>query len=487
MRYDPGHHETLSWAVIVDGVASSLFMQRRASLPSYPPAADDEIILSARHETSETPVHTARRRASASYVSPALAPSLALFAALLMPSIAGAAENAVLEGTARRPRCTRAVALGNETALRVHNRSRDDLREFYWAYTARLQERAPAGAVLGPAHDRHAQLPWLAHADALKQAELAGDAPIAEVARARVVDLLNPDLLRALDRQLKRVSGEQLTLLLRANAPTLRAHVWLWLATTRAGGCALSSLELDFVEDSLAERSLVVEHGEEVLLRPVADYVLAARARMVAGPPGSLDQLLERLAITPSDATSNRIHPLTRATAHAMLIRRGQLASVEPGLAHPYPAVRAAVALALMDAAPGSEHESLGAPAAIVELAANDPNDRVTETLVGRLLADAPAIDGVPQPQGALAESDDPRILETVARWQGRGDPLAPLPKPRPRTPTTVEVEAPEDSGKSEKSAEPSSSAEPGSEGAPATEVVDDEPLPGIFDNSSAL
>jgi hypothetical protein len=70
--------------------------------------------------------------------------------------------------------------------------------------------------------------------------------------------------------------------------PTLRAYVWTWLATTKTGGCHLGHLDLDFIEAAVADRSVAVEHGDDLVYRSLGDYALAARARLATlDPPAS--------------------------------------------------------------------------------------------------------------------------------------------------------------------------------------------------------
>lgn len=334
----------------------------------------------------------------------------------------------LLAGPARAGRCPR----GNLTALAVHERARDDLREFYWSNTARFFERSRAGVAPRAIHDRHAPLGWMSLEAALEEAGVGQRDAFVELAGAPAVDLADPAVLQDVANLFLGLEAEQVAALLRAEAPTLRAHLWSWLATTRAGGCVLASLPVEFVEASVAERSLVVELADEFRFRPVGDYALAARARMIAGAPGSLDQFLGRVADTTLVVGQPRYHPLVKAAAHAILIRRGHRERYAAGLADPSPDVRAATALALLDV----DHAAF--ERAVVEHAAADPDDRVTEVLVGRALERRGALikdrAGVVI-HGPLAELDDPRLSAAIARWLHRGDPLAPLPTPRPRRP----------------------------------------------------
>ncbi len=337
------------------------------------------------------------------------------------------------------------MALGNQTAVALLDRASEDLRGFAWHATAQLIEahsEASDGSIPRPIQDDFAKLPGgfspteqLLDAIDLKEVEL-----LHELAAAPHIDLVGKETLWKLDHALAPASPEQIKSLLQADAPNLRAYIWIWLARTRRGGCILTHFDPAAIEAAVFERSLVVELGNELLMRPVSLYALAARARLIAGKPGSLDRFLHRVAATELHATRGRLHPQVKASAHAMLIRRGLHDQVEAGMMAKEPPVRAAVALALLESDP-ELHEPT-----VLQAAASDPVDLVTEALVEKVLRVRGVLknpesvsDEMPLLTGGLAETSDPRLVEAVARWFGHGDPLAPLPRPRPTaTPTTA-------------------------------------------------
>ncbi|MGB1014337.1 MAG: hypothetical protein ACPG4T_09415, partial [Nannocystaceae bacterium] len=277
----------------------------------------------------------------------------------------------------------------------------------------------------------------------LDRADIAERDVLEELASAPHLDLVGKATLWKLDHALATATPKQVQDLLRADSPNLRAFVWIWLARTRRGGCILTHFDPAWVEAAVFERSLVVELGNELLMRPVSHYALAARARLIAGKPGSLDRFLHQLAGTKLHATRGRLHPLIKASAHAILIRRGLLDQVDAGLVAREPSVRAAVGLALLESDPDLHEHT------VLRAAATDPVDLVTEALVEKVLRVRGVLknpesvdDQIPLLTGALAETDDPRLVEAVARWFGHGDPLAALPRPRPQAKPQPEPEA---------------------------------------------
>ncbi len=335
--------------------------------------------------------------------------------------------------------CDRSLALGNQTAVALLDRAGEDLRGFAWHATAQLIEahsQAADGSIPRPIQDDFANLPggFAPTEQVLDQVDLADKAVLEELASAPHIDLVGKETLWKLDHTLARATPEQIQTLLRADSPNLRAFLWIWLTRTRRGGCILTHFDPAAIEAAVFERSLVVELGNELLMRPVSLYALAARMRLIAGKPGSLDHFLHQLAATELHATRGRLHPLVKASAHAILIRRGLLDQVDVGLRAPEPPVRAAVGLSLLESDPDL-HE-----ATVLNLAASDPVDLVTEALVEKVLRIRGVLknpeavgDEIPLLTGGLAETSDPRLLEAVARWFGHGDPLAPLPPPQAR------------------------------------------------------
>jgi hypothetical protein len=259
----------------------------------------------------------------------------------------------------------------------------------------------------------------------LPAADVIGTLPAAvrgqlnALATARTVDRLSGRNWTKIHKLLSSLSPADVAALLRADAPTLRAHVWTWMSTTRTGGCHLGHVDLDFLEAAVADRSIAVEHGDDLVYRSLGDYALEARARLATLDPVRFDGFLTRLT------AASEVDPLVRATAHGILLRRAHWDTLDPGLRDPSASVRAATASAAIE----MNRDKL--EARLVEHAASDPADLVTEQIVGALLGvHDPHTHGKPQLRGLLATTKDERLTAAVARWRGRGDALAPLPVP---------------------------------------------------------
>jgi len=317
---------------------------------------------------------------------------------------------------ARHPAASCALDPLEHVALRQHDRARESLREFYWSDMARFFESSLELAE--PAPTQIADAAFLPTDAVLRDLPAAVRAPLGAVAAARVIDRLGEREFNKVSKQLASLGPAQVASLLRADAPTLRGYVWTWLATTKTGGCHLGHLDLEFIEAAVGDRSVAVEHGDDLVYRSLGDYALAARARLANLDPQRFDAFLGRLT------GAAEIDPLVRATAHGMLLRRAHWDTLELGLRDPSPPVRAATALGAL------EMNRDKVEAAIVEHAAGDPADLVTELIVGALL-------GTHDPRarnplrGALAAARDDRLGAAITRWSGRGDPLEPLPGPQ--------------------------------------------------------
>ena len=319
---------------------------------------------------------------------------------------------------ARHPAATCALDPLEAVGLRQHGRARDSLREFYWSDMARFFESSLDEAE--PMPTQVADPAFLATDVVLRDLPAAVRGPLAAVAAARVIDRLGEREFNKVSKLLASLGPAQVASLLRADAPTLRGYVWTWLATTKTGGCHLGHLDLDFIEAAVGDRSVAVEHGDDLVYRSLGDYALAARARLATLEPQRFDAFLLRLT------GAGEIDPLVRATAHGMLLRRAHWDTLGTGLRDPSPPVRAATALGALE----MNHDKV--EPAIVEHAASDPADLVTELIVGALL-------GTPdsqtrsraQTRGPLAGTRDDRLAAAVTRWSGRGDPLEPLPNPQ--------------------------------------------------------
>ncbi|MCY1069608.1 hypothetical protein OV090_33005 [Nannocystis sp. RBIL2] len=315
--------------------------------------------------------------------------------------------------TATGPRPTAAsscaAGLGAAPALQF-DRTRASLREFSWADMAYFFETAADEAE--PEPRQVAREGSLRADEAIRLAGLPRR-PLEAVAQAQAVDLLTERELVRIDKALSGASPAAIATLLRADSPTLRAHVWTWLATTPAGACTLVKLDGREVEAAIRDRSVAVEHGEDLVFRPLGDYALQARSRLAAADPQAYDNLLRSLAM------DTGIDGRVRAVIAGLRVRRGHADSIEAGLRDPVAAIRGATASAAID------RDRPRYEGRVLDHAADDPADLVTELIVGELLGGP---DGTPQ--GELAQRRDERVMAALARWKGRGDPMAPLPVP---------------------------------------------------------
>ncbi|WAS97578.1 hypothetical protein [Nannocystis punicea] len=324
-----------------------------------------------------------------------------------------AADEDEAVAVASGPRATAASScasgLGAAPALQF-DRTRTSLREFSWADMAYFFETAADEAEPEPRQvAREGALPA---EEAIRRSGLSRR-PLEALAQAQSVDLLTERELVRIDKALAGASPAAIATLLQADSPTLRAHVWTWLATTPSGACTLVKLDGRDVEAAIHDRSVAVEHGEDLVFRPLGDYALQARSRLAAADPQAYDSLLRTLA------TEAGLDARVRALVAGLRVRRGHADSIEAGLRDPVAAIRGATAAAAIDRdRPRYEGRML-------DHAADDPADLVTELIVGELLGGP---DGTPQ--GELAQRRDERVMAALARWKGRGDPMSPLPVP---------------------------------------------------------
>ncbi len=332
---------------------------------------------------------------------------------------------------ARHPAASCALDPLEAVGLGQHGRARDSLREFYWSDMARFFE---ASLDLAEPVPQQVTDPAFTPSDqVLRELPTGVRSQLASVAAARVVDRLGEREFNKVSKLLASLSPAQVASLLRADAPTLRAYVWTWLATTKTGGCHLGHLDLEFIEAAVGDRSVAVEHGDDLVYRSLGDYALAARARLATLDPARFDAFLVRLT------TAGEIDPLARATAHGILLRRGHWDTLALGLRDASPPVRAATAAAAI------EMNRDKVEPAMLEHAASDPADLVSEQIVGALLGVFdPHSHGRPQLRGPLGSTRDERLAVAVARWRGRGDASEPLPAPA-RPLSFVAVQAPTD------------------------------------------
>jgi hypothetical protein len=318
---------------------------------------------------------------------------------------------------ARHPAATCALDPLEAVGLGQHGRARDSLREFYWSDMARFFETSVDMAE--PAPQQVVDPAFIPTDTVLRELPSTVRSPLAAAAAARVVDRLGEREFNKVSKLLASLSPAQVAGLLRADSPTLRAYVWTWLTTTKTGGCHLGHLDLGFVESAVGDRSIAVEHGDDLVYRSLGDYALAARARLATLDPARFDAFLVRLT------TAGEIDPLARATAHGILLRRGHWDTLALGLRDESPPVRAATAAAAIEMNRDKVEPDM------ISHAASDPADLVTEQIVGALLGvHDPHTHGRPQLRGLLANTKDERLTATIARWRGRGDPSEPLPAP---------------------------------------------------------
>lgn len=287
--------------------------------------------------------------------------------------------------------------------------ARASLREFWWSDMARFFETSLDE--LEPQPTQVTGADTIASDEAIRRSGLNRKL-LEQLARSRSVDLLSERELAKIGKALAGASPGSIAWLLRADSPSLRAYVWNWLATTPTGTCTLFKLDRASVEAAIRDRSVAVEHGEDLIFRPLGDYALAARARVAAADPQNFDGLLRTLA-------QEDIDPRVRAIVAGLRVRRGHAGSIEQGLVDPQASVRGAVAAAALHRDRALYEQR------VLEHGAHDPIDLVTELVVGELLNGPDGATSV-----ALTNSRDPRIRAALSRWRGRGDPMAPLPAP---------------------------------------------------------
>ena len=409
----PGPRETTSPD---PGRTDSKFVRPRATSPHVRPTTS-EVRESSEPRTQATREPVRKRARGRSKASPPVPKDSTLELAAKPPGARPLRPRSE-PLLARHPAATCALDPLEAVGLRQHGRTRESLREFYWSDMARFFETAVDLAE--PVPQQVKDPAFVASEQVLRDLPAAVRAPLATIAAARVVDRLGDREFAKVSKLLASLGPAQVASLLRADAPTLRAYVWTWLATTKTGGCHLGHLDLDFIEAAVGDRSVAVEHGDDLVYRSLGDYALAARARIATLDPTRFDSFLVRLT------AATEIDPLVRATAHGILLRRAHQDSQATGLRDPSPSVRAATAAAAI------EMNRDRVEPALLEHAAADPADLVTELIVGALLGVFdPHNHGRPQLRGLITDARDERLAAAVARWRGRGDPLEPLPAPR--------------------------------------------------------
>lgn len=296
--------------------------------------------------------------------------------------------------------------------------SEDSLREFAWAEMAGVFALAQPGYEPAAREDRASSSAALALEEALLEVPVARREALRALARQPSIDRLSDSGQRLRIRAFRGLPTTAISALLEADEPNLRAHAWLWLATTREGGCGLKSVERARFAVALYDLSEVVESGEDLVLRRVGDYALQAYLRRLADDPQATEALLEELSADPGDRS---LPPRMRAFAAALRVRRGDLSQLERWLGDSEPELRLAVALAALDLDRSRWEET------IIEAAAADGDDLVTQGIVDAIL-DRSEGSRRTAPPASLATPDDPRLAEATLRWRGEGDPRVALP-----------------------------------------------------------
>lgn len=324
--------------------------------------------------------------------------SLAL-AALGGPSVASAATS----------RCTPT----NADIVGQYRATEDSLRELAWAEMAAFFAAADLGEEPTPREDPATTTAGLRFAEALLELPLPRRAAVKELAANATVDRLGDAKLRR-ERAFRGLSPTALSALLDADDPTIRANAWWWLATSPRAACVAAKIERARFAIALGDLSRVVENGDDLVFRRVADYALAAFLRRLADAPADTEALL-RSIVDAAEGTPEP--PRLRAVAAALLVRRGD-APIEAWLEADDPALRLAVALAALD------HDRERWQARLIEVAAADADDLVSQGIVDAILDRS----GKRSAPAALRTTSHPRLAEAVLRWGGEGDPRAPLP-----------------------------------------------------------
>jgi hypothetical protein len=324
--------------------------------------------------------------------------SLAL-AALGGPSVASASA-----------RCTPT----NADIVGQYRATEASLRELAWTEMASFFAAADLGEEPTPREDPATTTAGLRFAEALLELPPRRRAALEELATNATVDRLG-DAQKRRERAFRGLSATALSALLDADDPTIRANAWWWLATSPRAACVAVKIERARFAIALGDLSRVVESGEDLVFRRVADYALAAFLRRLADDPTATDRLLRSIV----DAAEGPPEPPhLRAVAAALLVRRGD-APIEAWLEADDPALRLAVALAALDSDRARWQERL------VEVAAADGDDLVSQGIVDAILDRSGKRSPAP---ASLRDPGHPRLAEAVLRWEGEGDPRLPLP-----------------------------------------------------------
>ncbi len=292
--------------------------------------------------------------------------------------------------------------------------SEASLREFAWAEMADFFATAKPGQEPRPHEDRKSTSAAIRLEEALLEVPAARREAIRALSHESTIDRLSTDGRRRRHRALRGLPFAAISALLEADDPSVRANTWLWLATPSHGTCTLQKLEQARFAAALGDLSEVVESGDDLLLRRVGDYALLAYLRRLSGDSRALDALLLELA---DEDNGRTLPPRMRAFAAALLVRRAHFDRVGGWLLSNTPEIRLAVAIAALDS------DLARWRPAVLELAANDDDDLVTQGIVDAIL-DRHKHTTIP----AELATENARLAEATLRWQGEGDPRFALP-----------------------------------------------------------
>jgi hypothetical protein len=295
-------------------------------------------------------------------------------------------------------------------AASAHAAARADLREIYWWEMAAFFELNGEAVEPAARHDPGSALPGPTVEAALGGSPGAARGLLSELAGRPWVDRGDEGWLRRLSRALARANSRQIEGLLRAPNPTLRAHVWIWLATTEAGQAASVAIEPALVDAAIGDRSVVVEHGEDLVFRPIGDYALAVRLLRDEGPEARSERLREIVA--------SELPAVVRAAALGVLLRGAPDLAIDGYVKDPVAAIRLAAILAAQERPAATVKD-------LLDYAAADPDDRVTQAFVERALHGARRRSR--RIAELLAERPEPRLRAALVRAGGE---LAEAPQP---------------------------------------------------------
>jgi len=343
--------------------------------------------------------------------------------ALFVLSLAVASWTAPGDVAAAQPsRCRAPTAKAKaETKAEIeHFRAAEEsLREFAWDEMAGFFADAAPGDEPTAREDLASTSAALSFEEALLEAPRSRTGAIRSLAAESTLDRLSKAGERQRERAFRGLPSTAISALLEADDPTIRANVWLWLATSTRGACPLAHLEQARFTLALGDRSEVVDSGDDLVLRRVGDYALAAYLRRLGDDPSATTRLLQELT---RDDGARKLPPRMRALAASLVVRRGDTSRIDEWLGAEDPALRLAVALAALS------HDRARWEREVLDAAARDTDDLVTQTIVDRFLDLSEERRGGEAPL-ELIEPQHARLAEAALRWQGEGDPRVALPQ----------------------------------------------------------